>query len=425
MKNQIFKNEASMQKWLRDKLESSKSLNDLIDDLESFKEYKPSGLCETKITNSFKYCLESLDIVEVITDNENISLNPEDSLKPDFLLYAPETQSIVIVELKNLSSPSRQAGTEVSAYANEVKTYIPFISDGDIINVIISPEWAVLLKHYVFHEIFWQQRNILCLQPKIKDDEVRLEIVDTHLIAEDFNNSKLGNEHLGGCNICLYDYDSHTNQRNLTRLDLYINQMKTAMAAMAAKANSQRNHGFAFLWKEKYLTQAPYNITVVNFAPFQSFERHFHTDGFTPNKMGKKLIDIITNHQPEGHGKSLTAILEMCKDVLENICSPQPEGFLNWGKLKEKMPKGGDLISFHCWGTFEEIYTERLIHHYKTETDRIRYDDPGFGLEMLEELVDKNYAHIELSSICREEEDYGNENEIDNEYSESGNDIPF
>src|SRR5690606_36324255 len=140
--------------------------------------------------------------------------------------------------------------TEVSAYANEIKAYIPFISDGDIVNVVISSVWPTLLRHYVYHEIFWQQRNLLCLEPIKEKGEIKLKIVDVALIAEESVNLKLCNEHLGGYHICLYDYNRYETTKNQNGFDHYVKQMKAALSAMASKGNSQKNHGFAFLWKD-------------------------------------------------------------------------------------------------------------------------------------------------------------------------------
>ncbi|HFK5543292.1 TPA: hypothetical protein ACG0AR_000132 [Elizabethkingia anophelis] len=397
----IFKSEQEMQLWLSSKLKELEGLSDLIINIDDFQEYKPQNLSDRKIFESFNYCLSSLNIVDIISENENISLNPSDSLRPDFLLYAQETEAIVIVELKNIVTPSRQAGTEISAYGNEVKTYIPFISDGDIINVIISPVWSTLLKHYVFHEIFWQQRNLLCLEPVKEDNEIKLKIVDVASIAEDTVSFKLCNEHIGGYQVCLYDENLYLDPQNRTRLDPFIAQMKTAMSAMASKGNAQKNHGFAFLWKDGWdLSIAPYNISVFNFAPFQSFERHFHNENFEPNIIANKFIDIIRDYDPLGHGKSLMTITSTGQKFLSNFCSPHMEGFHNWDHLSESMlTRCNPLISFKCWGAFEEVLSDKILQKYQAGESDISFDDPHLGLEVINELIDPNYQFYNLSYL--------------------------
>lgn len=398
MSGTIFNNESEMQVWLSTKLKEGDGLNDLIINREDFNLYLPKSLSDEKVFDSFKYCLASLDIVEIISENDNISFNPSDSLKPDFLLYAPETEAIVIVELKNIVTPSRQAGTEISAYANEVKTYIPFISDGDIINVLISSVWPTLLKHYAFHEIFWQQRNLLCLEPIIDKGEVKLRILDVSSIAEDTVSFTLCNEHIGGFQLCLYDYNLYEDQSNRTRLDPYVSQMKTALSAMASKGNAQKNHGFAFLWKDKWeLSLAPYSISIFNFAPFQSFERHFHNENFEPNIIVKKIVNIIKEHDPMGHGGSLISITEVGESFLANFCTPRVEGFQNWQTLSEDMLKRcSPLLSFRCWGAIEEVFTKKLLQKYNKGDISIAFDDPDIGLEVIRELIDPNYQFYNI-----------------------------
>lgn len=72
---------------------------------------------------------------------------------------------------------SKKLEEAAGAYAGELKSHLPFISDVDIIHVVISPHWPTLLRHFIFNEIFWMQRNILCLEPyKKENDQVQLRV---------------------------------------------------------------------------------------------------------------------------------------------------------------------------------------------------------------------------------------------------------
>lgn len=307
----------------------------------------------------------------------------------------------MIVELKNFGGASRQAGTEISAYASEVKSYVPFISDGDIINVIISPVWTTLLRHYVFHEIFWVQRNIICLEPVSNSkDEIGLKIKKIPSLIEDKASFKIGYEHLGGYHLCLYDYNLYHEPNNRNRIDPHIEQMETAIKAMATKGNSQRNHGFAFLWKDNWeLSLAPYSITVVNFAPFKSVERLFHDEVYTPNEITERFVEIIIDHAPEGHSQSLNAITDSGIKFIADFCNPRPEGFTSWDNLKDTMMRRGDLISFHPWGVFEELYSDELLIEYKNGNRTISSNNAELGLRMLKSIIDPNYKFINLAYL--------------------------
>lgn len=274
----LFEDEGSMQRWLSNKFADGKSLSDFIVNYEHFgkaEDSKNQSFSVQKVMDSFGFCLSSFDNNEVIVENENISLSEGDILMPDFLLYAPVTQSVIIIELKNIKGPTRQVGTEIGAYAAEVKTHLPFMADGDIINVIISSEWPTLLRHYVFNDIVWLQRKIICLKPVSNVDGISLEILPPDLIADSSPEIKISAQQLGGYHLCLYDDKLHCGG-DYYRMEENENQMRSALAAMGAKGNSLRTHGFAFLWRHVFeVGLAPYNITIVNLSAFQSLPRLF------------------------------------------------------------------------------------------------------------------------------------------------------
>ena len=398
--NYIFESERDMQKWLSKELRSVDGIIDLVINKNKFDEYKPISFTEKNIYDSFRYCVKSMYLNNTITEDKNISLKIGDSLKPDFLLYSPETESILIVELKNLGGPSRQAGTELLAYAGEIKTYVPFISDGDIINVIISPIWPTLLRHYVFHEIFWLQRKIICLKPVSINDKTKLEILEVSDIIEDDVNVMISEKHLGGYQLCLYDDNLYKDPANRTRLDPYINQMKSALFAIATKGYSQKSHGFAFLWKDNWKESlAPYSITILNFAPFQTIERLFHDKSFKITPMTEEFIKIIEEFNPKGHGQSLIDITNAGNDFLSNFCNPMMEDFTTWNDLKENLKQRANLIAFKPWGVFDELFSNKLREEYLQGNLNISSTDPFIGLNMLNELIDPNYEFIDLTSF--------------------------
>lgn len=399
MPEKIFPSEDSMQKWFSQKLKTSNSLSNLVIGIDEFKNLKVNNLIGKKIFQTFLHCIQSFEILEIISENENISLKEGDILKPDFLLYAPETESIVIVELKNLASPARHAGTEISAYASEIKSYVPFISDGDVINIIVSSVWTTLLKHYVLHELFWLQRNIICLEPIKINDEIFLQIVDIQSLIDNQISLRLSERHLGGYQICLYDYSK-------SDLNVYIEQMKSAVSAMAAKGNSQKNHGFAFLWEDHWEESiAPFSITILNFAPFNSLERFLHDEDFVIDEITERFINIIKEYNPEGHGQSLEQITDAGEPFLKSFSSPRAEGFTTWKFLRDTMVSRATLQSFRAWGIFEELFLEKIQNEYETGDLSVSYDDPTLGLKLIDELVDDTYEFYDLAYYDYDEDE--------------------
>ena len=388
-----------MQAWLSNELQSCDGLADLILNIDYIEDFQPTKTEESRIIKSFKSCVSALYINEVISENKNISLTKPDSLKPDFLLYSAESEGMVIIELKNFSGPTRDAGTELGAYACELRSYLPFLADGDLFKVIISPVWPVLLKHFIFHEIFWQQKNLICLQPVQTNTGVKLEIIDvTNLLAGDIT-LKISDQHITGYQLCLYDYGLYTKDADRERLNKHVPQMKAALSVMASEGNRLNGHGFAFLWKDDWdLSLAPYSISIFNMAPFQSIERFLHeVDSLDNlNEMQLKFIKLLQEQDPSGHGDSLNNITKAGRKFLSGFCNPLTEGFSNWAALQEIMLERAELLAFQGWGLFGNLFNERLIKAYSAGHINSSITCPELGLEVVNSLIDPNYEFINM-----------------------------
>lgn len=416
--NKLFENEAEMQAWLKNELDTHHDgLSELIINCDELESFNPSNLEENKIYTCFKNCLEALHLNTIFSDNENIALSESEILKPDFVLYAPESQGIVIVELKNSANAARQAGTEISAYSAELKNHLLFLSDGDVFNVIISPEWKTLLKHHVLHEIFWKNRNILCLKPVEQGNgNIRLEILSIQELLNIPLKYKIPKEYLCGYQICLYDYELYKQKDEAERkayFDERINQMKAALSIMAIEGERQGSHGFAFLWKDNKLVPygtslCPYNITIINIAPFESIERFFQTitDISELSDIQRRWVDLIQEQAPTGHGHTFNSIANLGKRFLSSFCHPVPEGYMDWETHKTIMfeDESADLVAFSGWGIFQSIFNEKLLNEYQNGNWDTPIDCPYLGLETIETIVDEGYQYIDVSWIDLNEE---------------------
>ncbi|MCH9695197.1 MAG: hypothetical protein K0U72_11875 [Gammaproteobacteria bacterium] len=397
----IFSKEAEMQDWLAKQLETCDGLGDLITNTESIDNLEPKTLEEQKVLSSYKACLSALYLTEVVSDNSNISLNKGDSLKPDFVLYSPESEGIVIVELKNIPGPTRQAGTELGAYAGEIRSIIPFLSEGDLFHVIVSPYWPALLRHFVFHEIFWHQKNLICLEPKRIDGDIRLAVKPVEEILEADTATRISADHIAGYQLCLYDNELYAGGSR-DRLDEFMPQMRSALSVMAAEGNRQKGHGFAFLWRDLWeQSLAPYSISMFNFAPFQSIERFLHGVESLESLTGiqQRFIRLMRENDPSGHGQSFSRITKAGIRFLDNVCSPRMEGFMDWDQLAEIMQNRWDPIAFQGWGSFGDIYNERLIEEYSSGDTTVEMTCPLLGLQVVNELIDDDYEFIRLNYI--------------------------
>ena len=414
----IFRKEADMQKWLSDELETACGLADLIINDDYIADFEAKTKEEIRFKASFESCIKALYMNEVISIDENISETKGEGLKPDFTLYAPDWEGIVLVELKNAKGATREAGTELSAYACEIKTYMPLLSDGDLYNVIISPVWPTLIKHHIFHDIFWSQRNVICLEPVEVSGKIKLRVVDIPTLLAADTAMKISDQHLMGVHMCLYDDEYRQNASNNVRFDGYVPQMKAALSVMASKGNQKKGHGFSFLWKDKaHYSLAPYFYTTVSVSPLSLVERYLHGIKALEElpKMKRKLVKLLAEHPPTGHTAAhIDSTIEVSEDFLQKICKVRYENFMEWDSLREEMLARGELIAFQGWGVFDEEFTKRLIREYKEGNIQCSNLCPNLGLETVSGFIDSNYEFLQAGwfvggfdeTPCVDESDY-------------------
>lgn len=393
----LFNSEQDMQQWLSNRFQNGEDLAEMT---INYTEYKDVDLTKSntdqgyrKILSSFKHCLNSFENTEVLTENIDISLNPKDILRPDFIIYAATTQSIVIIELKNLKGSTRQAGTEISAYASEIRTYLPFLAEGDIINVIISSEWPTLLRHYIYNEIVWLNKQLICLEPFQDEKDISLKIIDPLTILDPQIKPYIYSKQLGGYQLCLYNKGTQ-NTDDYYSMGQFEQEMMTALHAMSSKGNALKAHGFAFLWRHAFaFGNAPYNITVINFASFQSPDLVFEETDLKSNKMGSRLIEILKDYAPEGHGQTLDSIVEYGQQFLNGFCRPIPEGFTSWEYLKPYIFERTDALAFVGWGLFQDQFFDKLLEPSEALEDGhlYNYNNPLVAIEMLNEIIYERY----------------------------------
>lgn len=394
-----------MQLWLENEMEDAEGLGNLLFDIECIENYEPKSEVDKKLKDSYMHCLPSLYLTEIITKNQNISSSSGDILKPDILAYGIERESLILIELKNLSGATREAGTELSAYAGELKGYLSHLSDGDIMNVIISTFWPTLLKHYVFNNIVWQNKNMICLEPCIVDNKILLKPLELSILLQSEMPQKFGLEHLRGYHICLYDYSQYSPNRAPTKLHAQTEVIKASIARMAAEGEKANSHGFLILTKEiNGYGLAPYMITLVNAAPFSSIERYFHSDAIKTYEdlpfIGQKIYDVVSYHEPLGLGANTSKIYTAGKPYLTKICKPEIESINPWAILRQEINNGRtEAIYFESWGIFKEKSMEMLFDKYQNGDYSYTLNSIHLGFEVIEELVDEHYEFKHLPAL--------------------------
>ena len=121
--------------------------------------------------------LEALQDVEIVsTAKKNVSADRKESLFPDLILVSKTTGHIIVVEIKRDRITSREAMTELLAYEQEIRNQMPYLSSAQIMFVLVSDTYPVLLSHAAGQAILWQQKNVLALDIEQKDGSFSLKV---------------------------------------------------------------------------------------------------------------------------------------------------------------------------------------------------------------------------------------------------------
>lgn len=377
-----FKNEKEMQERISQYAREFGGLRGII---KKTNFTKGKSLEEDTIIDSYKYCLSLLSETVLISEEENISLFKKEQLKPDFLLFDIGGESFVIVELKNAANATRQAGTELGAYSNALKSHFPLIADSDVIFIVISSSWPTLLKNYLFNEMFWHKRKILCLEPSINDEYLQLECFEPKLLINKKLNKKFNSKSFSGYQYCIYGKDIYSGGE-VEDLDNNIEQIKASFEKIVRTSTQNNSHGFAFLWRDfRYQTIARYSITFVDINPFDKF---YQNTVELENKFTETLNSCFQENEVTGNTNSTMASVQSGGSFLKNIANPFAEGSLPWITLKGFMLENSELISFKSWGILVDMYDEFFVEHYKSTGLDTRYDCAKMGLLFTNTIID-------------------------------------
>jgi len=378
----MFKNEQEMQVELSKYARKFGGLSELIQEHEL---EKGNSLEEDIIINSYKYCLESLYETVLVSEDENISMFDKEQLKPDFLLFDPGLEKFVIVELKNAKSATRQAGTELGAYSNAIKNHFPMIADSDITFIVISSVWPTLLKNYIFNEIFWRKKKVLCLQPIVEEDNsIGLECFPPDQLFNKKIKTTFNRHSFSGMQYCIYGKGINSGEV-IDSLDNHIERVKSAFERIIRKSQQNNSHGFAFLWKDlREGSLARYSVTFVDINPFEKYhedvveiESDFH----------ERLYRCLSEHEVTGITGTTLDSMRNGDYFLDGIANPSPESSLPWEDLKGYMIEASELIAFKSWGVIADFYEEYLASLYKESIYDYKYDDPEIGLKFTESII--------------------------------------
>ncbi|WMD19660.1 hypothetical protein RAS12_24035 [Achromobacter seleniivolatilans] len=381
--SKIFAKERDMQDWLVERLRrDNQGFGELIINPDYLTTVEPTTHADTRFLESYRRAMDALDAVEVLVVNQNIATDERDKLQPDLVLYDQYKGAIVVVELKNRRAATREAGTELGAYAAAVRTYVPFIAAADVVSVIISSEWPTLLRRFVFNEIVWFGRTVICLEPALGPDEA----VSLSIKKIDAFTGRNATKAISASDLTGHILSLKPPQAGFPRT--HVAQMRLAGMAMTRRGISLGSNGFAFLWKTNN-TDAPYSFTLVDVSPMRDL---FHLCDSAPPHKGINAFHLALIKTKNMWGtpdlsRSLTEIREHAKSFLKSCCHTHLEGAMNWQDLLEDMLDNRTrFIGFYAWGVFGDAYHLKLAEKAARSGSTV-HDSVEVGWETISELV--------------------------------------
>lgn len=372
----MFDKERDMQAWVYNEIIENEGLHSLIDNINDVMLYDAKSDQERKIKNSFLNSYRAVEYLEVISDDKNISTDDTEILKPDILALSIEHNTFVIVELKNNSSASRQAGTELSAYSAELKGSLDYLSDGDIISVIISTDWRPLLLHHVFNMINWQHKNILCLEPKLNDLGGKvLKILPIGSIIKAKTRDYINQRHLTGFNVTLYDFDatdSHESFLSCGLVDSNLLRIKAFMGLISSFCERNQAHGFCRLDFFHSVNGGCYVLTMVNASGVLAYN-NFAEEHDMDSILISKLYELDTKHTFSSSSRSLFDAYANSREILSSFSKPQIETLTTWDNLRINAEAPHmENVFIELWGFYNDRFNEYIIENSSMVFDEQR-----------------------------------------------------
>ncbi|WP_323988647.1 hypothetical protein [Pseudomonas canadensis] len=347
----------------------------------------------TRFAESASTVIGSLKSVEVLTSNNNISITKNEILKPDLVCINPETNQLIIFELKKSNQTGRQALTELLAYEHELKNHLPFLSNYDATFVLISTEWSTLLEHAATSAVMWSNKNLLCLHLEPEPNNYQFKVhkpstwnitgtpffpddsVSTITISFEIPSTMDDEE----ADHCLYN----------------------ALSFYAREAEQTGLHGFGLLSKNLN-KESSREITLCAASPFAFFDAML-TKGKIDTDKGHLASKLISHIESKGKNSGIHTLLRLKSKVLD----PRLKGFenievgkvSNWNIVRNEIQESRFPFMTEFWG-LPGGYARSYISNPAVQKARSsifpagtsHWHDPNVGIWLIRNLFEQKFT---------------------------------
>lgn len=393
-----FKTESDMQREIGELIRTGQLANCIVneDDLAGLLDESPDvlplfsidRLSRTAMIRAALGCMKDLNDIQILTDDQNVSMRRGEALRPDFVGISEDSRSVWVIELKNSGQTAREAFTELLGYEHEIKNYLPFLADWDINFVLIASEWSTLLDHSLASACTWSRKKVLGLEAgKAPDGTVTLKV----RVPESWTITGVAhfpNKSLPCFQISLDGIGEGTFEEPDPRLPMALN-------LLAREGDRQGGHGFAMLWRDRWFgDRGQYHLTLCGVSPSAFFNaaREVGTISDDQGKLAKALSASLLGEIDPTPG-ALLSLYSYIKPVVSEVGKPTIEGFMDWLQAQETYLHRAEPVYVEFWGILGDHARRYVMHPAIRE---IRPDllgngmqdwrSPSVGLQILDEF---------------------------------------
>jgi len=348
-----------------------------------------------RFAESASSTLGSLETLEILTSDNNISATKNEVLRPDIVCINSETQQLIIFELKKSNQTGRQALTELLAYEHELKNLLPFLSNYDTTFVLISTEWSVLLEHAATSAIMWSNKSLLCLKVDTTPGDYKFNIhipSSWNITGTPFFPS----DSISSFTLSFEVPSSISEDEASTRLYL-------ALSFFAREAERMGLHGFAVITKQlRGYTENAREIIFCAASPLAFFETMLQKGkaDIENGHLTSKIAGFIKQFGTESGVSSLLELIAKVIDprfeVFENI---ELGRFTDWNTTRKQLQESAFPTMTEFWGLPGD-YARSYISNPAVQNARSNlfdaglsdWRDPNVGLWLIRNLFEPEFA---------------------------------
>ncbi len=323
-----------------------------------------------KLISAAKNVVSSLKSVQVITTaSKNISMDRKEKLFPDLVLFNQEEGKLIILEIKRSVKTVRETLTEMLAYDHEIRNFLPFLSNFEILFCIVSTEYSTLLNHSITGLTTWESKQILCLYVEESEkEELQIEIYIPPAWTS-LGISDLPSTAISTLNITLY-------RRSDDEISADAESAVFYAASLIAKDGDRNNsHGFVLIWRdcwnlENFSGSADYHLKLgfINPYVFLPFAQDLGIIDASQSSLGQYFLE----NADDFHSYYCKEVFEKGLKFLKKHFSVDIEGLSDWNNDRSKPHEVCNPTTLMChralplrvelWGALGDFSRELIVH---------------------------------------------------------------